>query len=65
MIFREATVDDIPQLQRVRNSVKENVLSDPALVSDADCGGFMTVRGKGEVKFEMTPDEWRRLRNQH
>lgn len=49
MQFREATADDIPQIQRVRNSVKENVLSDPALVSDADCLDFITRRGKGWV----------------
>ena len=49
MIFREATIADIPQIQIVRNAVKENTLSDPALVSDADCEEFMTVRGKGWV----------------
>ncbi len=49
MIFREATIVDIPQIQMVRNAVKENTLSDPALVSDADCEEFMTVRGKGWV----------------
>jgi GNAT superfamily N-acetyltransferase len=49
MIFREATLDDIPQIQIVRNSVKENVLSDPALVSDADCAEYLTRRGKGWV----------------
>jgi GNAT superfamily N-acetyltransferase len=49
MIFREATVLDIPQIQIVRNAVKENTLSNPALVSDADCEEFMTVRGKGWV----------------
>lgn len=49
MIIREALVRDIPQIQRVRNSVKENQLSDPALVSDHDCEEFMTLRGKGWV----------------
>jgi GNAT superfamily N-acetyltransferase len=49
MVFREATIADIPQIQIVRNAVKENTLSDPALVSDADCEEFMTVRGKGWV----------------
>jgi GNAT superfamily N-acetyltransferase len=49
MIFKEATITDIPQIQIVRNAVKENTLSDPALVSDADCEEFMTVRGKGWV----------------
>ena len=36
MIFREAVVSDIEQMQIVRNAVKENVLSNPALVSDAE-----------------------------
>ena len=49
MIFREATTADIPQIQVVRNAVKENTLSDPALVSDEDCRQFITVRGKGWV----------------
>lgn len=49
MHFREATVSDIPQIQVVRNSVKENMLSDPALVPDKDCVEFLTVRGKGWV----------------
>ena len=49
MNFREAQVTDIPQMQMVRHSVKENVLSDPALVTDKDCEEYITVRGKGWV----------------
>lgn len=49
MIFREAQIRDIPQIQVVRHSVKENVLSNPALVTDKDCEEFLTVRGKGWV----------------
>ncbi len=49
MIFREAAIADIPQIQIVRNAVKENMLSDPALVPDKDCEEYMTVRGKGWV----------------
>lgn len=49
IIFREATPKDIPQIQIVRNSVKENQLSDPALVSDKDCEEYITKRGKGWV----------------
>jgi len=49
MIFREATVADIPQIQFVRNSVKENTLSDPALVTDKDCENYLLNRGKGWV----------------
>ncbi len=49
MIFREADISDIPQIQMVRHSVKENVLSDSALVTDKDCEAFLTLRGKGWV----------------
>jgi GNAT superfamily N-acetyltransferase len=49
LIFREATISDIPQLQRVRNSVKENMLSDPALVPDHDVQEYIINRGKGWV----------------
>lgn len=49
MTYREATINDIPQIQIVRNSVKENQLSNPALVTDKDCEEFLTVRGKGWV----------------
>ena len=49
MIFREAQLSDIPQIQAVRHSVKENVLSNPSLVTDKDCEDFLTVRGKGWV----------------
>lgn len=49
MKYREATIDDIPQIQLVRNSVKENVLSDPALVTDEACREHITERGKGWV----------------
>lgn len=47
--YREAEPADIPQIQFVRNAVKENMLSDPALVTDADCEIYMTVRGKAWV----------------
>jgi GNAT superfamily N-acetyltransferase len=49
MIFREAVVADIPQIQVVRNVVKENTLSDPALVPDSDVEDYITRRGKGWV----------------
>src|SRR5690242_18549091 len=49
LIFREATVEDIPQIQVVRNAVLENRLSNPALVPDSDCEDYITVRGKGWV----------------
>lgn len=49
MIFREAVIADIKEMQRVRNIVKENVLSNPALVTDAAVEDYITLRGKGWV----------------
>ena len=49
MIFREAQVGDIKNMQIVRNSVNENVLSDPSFVTDKDCENYITIRGKGWV----------------
>jgi GNAT superfamily N-acetyltransferase len=49
MLIRPARLSDIPQIQVVRHSVRENILSDPALVTDADCAEFLSVRGKGWV----------------
>ncbi len=47
MLFREARLEDISPIQMVRNSVKENVLSDPALVTDENVADYITRRGKG------------------
>jgi GNAT superfamily N-acetyltransferase len=44
-----ATTADIPQIQFVRNAVKENRLSDPALVPDKDVEEYIHQRGKGWV----------------
>jgi GNAT superfamily N-acetyltransferase len=49
MIFREATINDIPQIQVVRNAVTENTLSNPALVTDKHCEDYLLNRGKGWV----------------
>lgn len=49
MLFREARISDIPQIQVVRNSVKENRLSDPALVPDSDVEDYISRRGRGWV----------------
>jgi len=49
VIIREAKVDDIKEIQIVRNSVTENILSNPGLVTDEICETFITVRGKGWV----------------
>lgn len=47
--IREAGPEDVSQIQGVRNSVKENTLSDPSLVTDRDCEEFLSERGKGWV----------------
>lgn len=49
MKIREAQLNDIKQIQIVRNSVKENTLSDPNLVSDKDVAEYISERGKGWV----------------
>jgi GNAT superfamily N-acetyltransferase len=56
MTIREANLADIQQIQCIRNSVTENTLSDPNLVTDEDCAAFITVRGKGwvcEIEHKM------------
>lgn len=47
MEFREATIADIPQMHVVRMVVKENVLSNPGLVTAADYEKYLTTCGKG------------------
>lgn len=49
MKIRKAILSDIPQIQIVRNSVKENTLSNPNLVTNEDCEEFLFERGKGWV----------------
>ncbi|MFB9864761.1 GNAT family N-acetyltransferase [Rufibacter immobilis] len=49
MKYREANINDIQQIQLVRHSVKENILSNPDLVTDDHCKEFLTQRGKGWV----------------
>ncbi|MBC7874525.1 MAG: GNAT family N-acetyltransferase [Ferruginibacter sp.] len=49
MQFREAHPGDITQIQVVRNSVKENSLSDPRLVPDEDVEDYILRRGRGWV----------------
>jgi GNAT superfamily N-acetyltransferase len=49
MKFREAIIADIPQIQVVRNAVKENRLSNPDLVPAKDVGDYIINRGKGWV----------------
>lgn len=49
MHFRKASISDIFQMQIVRNSVKENQLSNPTLVKDADYEEYLLSRGKGWI----------------
>lgn len=49
MHIRIAELSDIPQIQLVRNSVTENTLSNPDLVTNADCAEYLSTRGKGWV----------------
>lgn len=49
MQIRPAQIADIPRIQVVRHLVKENVLSNPALVTDQDVHDYITARGKGWV----------------
>ena len=47
--YREAVIADVPQIQVVRNAVKENVLSNPALITNDAVVDFIKNRGKGWV----------------
>ncbi|MEO5647804.1 MAG: GNAT family N-acetyltransferase [Chitinophagaceae bacterium] len=49
MLVREAVISDIAQIQIVRHSVKENMLSNPGLVTDQHCNDYLTKKGKGWV----------------
>jgi GNAT superfamily N-acetyltransferase len=49
MTYREAHITDIEQLHITRNSVIENILTNPDLVTYADYLEFITKRGKGWV----------------
>ncbi len=47
MIFREATIGDIPALSEIRLSVRQNVLSDPRKVTPEMYADYLGVSGKG------------------
>ena len=51
MIFRQATQEDIPAMQVVRNAVKENVLSDPSVISNAAYILYLEERGMGWTRW--------------
>ena len=47
--FREAVIGDIPELHKLRMSVKENALRNPLYVTEQDYIPFLTVKGRGWV----------------
>jgi len=49
MLYRFAERRDIAQIMSVRLSVRENQLSNPNLVTEADCLVYIEQRGKGWV----------------
>lgn len=49
MRVRIAKIEDIPTLQEIRNSVRENILSNPNTISQEDYKEYLTTRGKGWV----------------
>ena len=48
-MIRVATINDIKQIQVIRNSVKENRLGNPSLITDAAVEEHITIKGKGWV----------------
>jgi GNAT superfamily N-acetyltransferase len=49
LTIREANTADIPQLSQIRLSVRENVLSNPGLITGKDYTDYLTRHGKGWV----------------
>jgi GNAT superfamily N-acetyltransferase len=49
MIFREATLADIPAMSAIRLAVKENRLSNPGRITYDDYKIFLSEKGKGWV----------------
>ena len=49
MKIRQAVSNDIPKMQIIRHSVKENKLSDPGLVTYGDYLEYLENRGRGWV----------------
>ena len=47
--LRVATPADVAEIQRVRNSVRENVLSSPGRITDAMVAEHLTALGRGWV----------------
>lgn len=56
MNIRVANIHDIAQMQVIRNSVRENTLSDPSLIRDEYYMEFLSEKGNGwicEVKNQV------------
>ncbi len=49
MFIRDAQIADIPMMHSIRMAVKENVLTNPLAVQEADYIPFLTEKGKGWV----------------
>jgi GNAT superfamily N-acetyltransferase len=49
IIFRQATVDDIPAMSRIRLAVRENVLSDPGRITEQMYRDYLNLAGRGWV----------------
>lgn len=49
MFIREALLGDIPEMHRIRMAVKENVLTNPLAVQEADYLPFLSPPNKGWV----------------
>jgi len=49
MKIREGKIEDIKQMQIIRNAVTENIISNPDLLPDKDYEEFMFERGRGWV----------------
>lgn len=47
--FRRATVGDIPAMSRIRLAVRENVLSNPARITEAMYRDYLDLKGRGWV----------------
>ena len=47
MVIREASPDDIENLQAIRNAVIENALSDPGRIPREEYEDYLTTKGKG------------------
>jgi GNAT superfamily N-acetyltransferase len=51
-MIRTATLADVPEMNRLRLQVRENVLSDPTRVTEAMTADAITVSGRGWVVVE-------------